>query len=172
MMDIGLYLDAGIPLVAGFIWTIRGFRRSGAQERGFLQRWRWVGPVFLAFALSRFDAAIGATKEPSVPTDAREVAVALRKKLAPPAMIDAVTRLDAIESVGRYVVFQQTVVSPPATEGEREALVEQVSRRARTATCGDKGSRHWLRKDLGFQWEITMAGRRYPSIAVREKDCE
>lgn len=170
-MNIGLYLDAGIPVVAGLAWTILGFRRSDAREATFLRRWRWVGPIFLVFALSRFDAATGATNEPRVPTDARGVAEALREKTAPPAMLDAITRLDAIDSAGRYVIFRQTVLSPPATEGEREALVEQVSRRARTATCGDKASRHWLRNDLGFQWEITMAGRRYPSIVVREKDC-
>jgi hypothetical protein len=172
-MNLPALIDAAVPLVGGLAVTVLGFsRRPGAAadaKRTLLHRLRWLGPAVLVFGMWRFSLALSAD-----PTrvDARDIAAALRKKLAPPSMVDEITRIDGIGSVGQHVIVRATITRPPAGEPERAALLDQAFRQTRIKLCRNHPTDSWLEQGIGFEYEYTMDGKTYPPVIVIQRDCE
>ncbi len=172
-MNVTGVLDAAIPLAAGIAVTILGFSRrrdvDGDSKLRLVRRIRWLGPALLALSLWRFDIALSANP-PGI--RAQDIAAALRKRLAPPSMMDEVTRVDAVEAVGQHVLVRATITRPPPTQSGREAFLEQQFRQMRIKFCRTEPSRSWLQQGIGFEYEYSMDGKAYSPAIIVQKDCE
>lgn len=69
-------------------------------------------------------------------------------------------------------MVRATITRPPVKQADREALLDQLLRRARSRYCWNEPSRTWLKKGIGFEYEYTMDGKAYSPLIIAQKDCE
>ncbi len=170
-MNIAGTLEALIPLCGGIYGTLLGFklvkpRKFNPGAAALVAQLRWLGPLVIVFGLWMLWLAY-LDQRPNV----QEIVRGMRQKVTLPLAVDEITRLDAFDSEGQRIIYRMTIIEPPQTAAEKDALIATMRERLRSQGCTNETYQRLLRENIALEFVYTIAGKQYPGILVTPADC-
>jgi hypothetical protein len=158
-------IEGTIPILAGLYATALGYgwvTTPSVRAKSFVPHFRWMGPflVFFGVFLGWQDAELekrARSHKLSVHPPAEQIATDISKRLALPAKVDEVTRIDAVDGSGDVITYRLTILtqikSAESLNQMRTALEEQ-----RNNKCNDPNIQKLLKAGYVVDMRYSFLG--------------
>jgi hypothetical protein len=158
-------IEGTIPILAGLYATALGYgwvTTPSVRAKAFVPHFKWMGPflVFFGVFLGWQDAELekrARSHKLAVQLPAEQIATDISKRLALPAKVDEVTRMDAVDGSGDVLTYRLTILteikSAESLKQMRTALEDQ-----RISKCKDPNIQKLLKAGYVVEMKYSFLG--------------
>lgn len=164
-------IEAAIPVAAGVVSLVLGFRRAGGNPVSSdktKRLLRWLGPALIAFGVLLF-----VTGGKSESANAREIVAGMKAKMKLPVRVDDVTRLDDVRATsGTEIGYFLTLTSVTQAQLGEDSLAQRLESSLRGGACENPDYLKLLKAGLSVRVTYTTAdAREVVQVAIAPGDC-